>query len=123
MMPAEVVEFCNVDELTWSAVRFRLVPSQLTFESDGLDNELSQSLDGQLLTGTDIDMAVANLTESRNGSATSLRVVAVDFTISLNAVEYAGVLLDTDDVGEVDVEQNVNRSISHVLTPEELTQW
>ena len=67
-------------------------------------------------------MAIADLAQRRNGTATTFRVVAVHLTVGLGPIEHAGVFLYTDDVAEVHIQQHVDAGVGHVLAPKKLAQ-
>ena len=120
--PAKGVEFADVDELAGGAVRLGRVEAQLALEADGPDNEPGELADGELLAGADVDVAVADLAERRDGPAAPGAVVAVDDAVGLVAVLDARVPLDPDDVLEVHVQKDVDGGVGHVLAPEELAE-
>ena len=86
MCPAERVKLADVDELAHCAVRLAGVKLDRSCEADGLDYKLRKFPDGQFLACTDIDMAVADFAEGRDGSAAACAVVAIDHAVGLDSV-------------------------------------
>ena len=120
--PTQGVQLLYINELTGSSIRLAGIKLYGSLESYGLDHQLGQLADGQFLACAHIDVAITYLTQRRNGSTTSLRVVAVYCSIHLGTIEYRRILLYSDNIAEVNIEQHVHAGISHILAPQELTQ-
>ena len=72
MRPAEAVELIYRDELAHGSIWLAGVKLYLAFETYCLYYKLRMFTDGKLLTGSHIDVAVANLTERWDGATTTL---------------------------------------------------
>lgn len=84
--PAEGVELAYVDELAHCAVRLGGVELDGSGEAYGLDYQLGKFPDGEFLSGADIDVAVADLAEGRDGAAAACAVVAVHNAVGFDPV-------------------------------------
>ena len=122
MRPTEAVELAHVDELARGTVGLAGVKYDFAFETNRLDDEFAEFADGEFLARAHIDVAVADFTEFRDGSATACTVVAVNGSIDACPVVHAGVFFDANDVAEVHVQKHMNGSVGHVFAPEEFAE-
>ena len=122
MRPAEGVELGDIDELAHGAIGLGSIEFYGSFEAYGLDDQLGEFADGELLAGAHIDVAVADLAQTGDITATAGAVVAVHHPIGSHTVVHAGVFLYSYDIFEIDVEQHVDAGIGHIFAPEELAE-
>ncbi len=117
------MEFGDIDELAHGTIGLGGIELDFALETDGLDDELGEFADGEFFACTYVDVAVTNLTKGWDGSTSTGAVVAIDYTVGLVAIMYAGVFLEATDVLEIYVQENVYTGVCHVFAPKELTQW
>ena len=122
MSPAKGVELGYVDEFTHGAIGLGGIEGDFALEAYSLDNQFGELANGELLAGAHIDVAVADFAQRGDVSATAGRVVTVHHTIGSHTVVYAGVLLYSYNIFEIDVQQHVDAGIGHILAPEELAE-
>lgn len=120
--PAEAVELAYVDKLARSAVGLACIKHDFAFEANRLHHEFAEFADGEFLARTDVDVAVADFTEFRDGAATACAVVAVHCAIDACAVMHARILFNADNVAEVHVQEHMNGSVGHVFAPKEFAE-
>ena len=120
--PAEAMELTHVNELARRAIGLACVKEHFAFKANSLHDEFAEFADGQFLTRTHVDVAIADFTEFRNGAATARAVVTVYCAINACAIMHAGILFDADDVAEVHVQEHMNGRVGHVFAPEELAE-
>ena len=58
VLPAKIVQLCNIGEFAWSAIWFGRVELDVALKVNGLRYELRQLLDCNFLSRTNIDVAV-----------------------------------------------------------------
>lgn len=116
------MQLTDVDELAHCAVRLGSIKLDCSGEADGFYYELREFADGEFLAGADVDVAVADFAERRDGAAAAGAVVAVNDAVGLVAVVDGGVFLYAYDVLEINVQEDVHAGIGHILAPEEFAQ-
>ena len=102
------MQLADINQLPHRAIRFTCIKQQFPFKPNRLYHQFSQFANSQFLACTDIDMAVSYLTQRGNSSTTPRRMVAIDCAISGYAIVDLGVFLDADDVGEVNIKQDMH---------------
>ena len=88
MMPSKPVQFADIDHLAHGAIGFGGIELHLTFKANGLDDQFGKLADGQFLAGADVDMAVADLTQGRNGASPTLTGITIDDSFRAGSVEH-----------------------------------
>ena len=122
MMPTQRVQLAHVNELAHGAIGLAGVKLHFAFKAYCLDNQLGELTDGEFLASADIDVTVANLTQTGDVAATTGTVVSVHRTIGAGTIMYAGVFLYAYDVAEVDIQEHMDGGICHILAPQELAK-
>ena len=86
----EAIRFCVASNrfVCQRMMEVLLAPKQEEQEKISLYYKLRKFTDGELLAGTHVDVAVANLTERWDSATTALRVVSIHSTIYLGTIEY-----------------------------------
>ena len=120
--PAKAVELLYINELAHGAIGLAGVKLHFAFKAYCLDNQLGELTDGEFLASADIDVTVANLSQTGDVAATTGTVVSVHRTIGAGTIMYAGVFLYAYDVAEVDIQEHMDGGICHILAPQELTK-
>ena len=122
MSPSKGMQFAHVNELAHGAIRLGGIEGDFTLEAYGLHYEFGEFTNSELLARAHIDVAVADLAQAGNVTATACAVVAVHHPIGSHSVVYAGVFLYSYNIFEIDVQQHVDAGIGHILAPEELAE-
>ena len=120
--PTKAVELLHVNELAHSAIGLAGIKLNFAFKAYCLDNQLGELTDGEFLASADIDVTVANLSQTGDVATTTGGVVAINGSIGAGTIMYAGVFLYAYDVAEVDIQEHMDGGICHILAPEELTE-
>ena len=120
--PSERVKFRHIDEFPHGAIGLRCIKFYGAFEAYGFDDEFGEFTDGELLAGAYIDVAVSYLTKAGDVTTAACGVVSVYCAIGGGTEVDGAVFLDTDDVAEVNIEEDVDGGIGHVLRPQEFTE-
>ena len=120
--PAKAVEFLYINELAHGAIGLAGIKLHFTFKAYCLDNQLGELTDSEFLASADIDVTVANLSQTGDVAATTGTVVSVHRSIGAGTIVYAGVFLYAYDVAEVDIQEHMDGGICHILAPEELAK-
>ena len=71
VFPAKIVQLCNIGEFAWCAIWFGGVELDVALKVNSLLCELGQLLDCNLLSRTNIDVAVPYFAQCGNGTTTS----------------------------------------------------
>ena len=108
MMPTQRVQLAHINELAHSAVGLAGIKGYFALKANGLDNELGELTDGEFLAGAHIDVAVADLAQAGDITATAGTVVAVNGTIGTGTEMDRAVLFNTNDVAKVHVQQHMH---------------
>ena len=105
MRPAEGVELGDIDELAHGAIRLGGIEGYFAFKTYGLDDQLAELANGELLAGAHIDVAVADLAQRGDVAATAGAVVSIHCTIGTSAEMYRAVLFNSNNITKVDIEE------------------
>ena len=81
MRPAKRVEFRDINEFTHGAIRFTGIKHHLALKVYSLHHQFRQFPDSEFLAGTDVDVAVADLTKFWDSTAPTRRMIAIYGTI------------------------------------------
>ena len=122
MSPAEGVELGDVDEFAHGAIGLGGIEFDGAFEAYGFDDEFGEFADGEFLAGAYIDVAVSYFTKAGDVTTTACAVVSIHCAIGGGTEVDGAVFLDADDVAEVNIEEDVDGGIGHVLGPQKFTE-
>ena len=120
--PAKAVEFLYINELAHGTIGLAGIKLNFTLKAYCLDNQLGELTDGEFLASADIDVTVADLSQTGDVAATTSTVVSVHRTIGAGTIMYTGVFLYAYDVAEVDIQEHMDGGICHILAPQELAK-
>ena len=77
VFPAKIVQLCNIGEFAWSAIWFGGIELNVALKVNSLRYKLRQLFDCNLLSRTNIDVAVPYFAQCGNGTTTSCVRVSV----------------------------------------------
>ena len=96
MGPTQRMQFGDINQFAHRSVGFRGIELNRTRKADGIDHEFGELANSQFLTGSYVDVAIANLAKGRDSSSTTCRMIAINSAIGGGSIMDRRISFDSD---------------------------